>query len=893
MLIPGTPVGAYELLAPVSAAGSSTLWQAQGPGGRATVKLLRDPKNPAARRAFDREIELLSAAQGPRVIPLLDSGELTDGTPYLVLGWTEGVSFDHSGLAGCSQDVLTVLRNALRAVGDLHMAGLVHGAIQPANLIVSKDGEVFVLDFGSAAKVGDLAYPSTSAPPDWSAPERLSGEPPDPRADVFSLARVLDAGLNDELLRSALDRKGAKEARALFAKSQDPSPLVRPRHAFDLASRLEFIVSESDQRERVRVPNRIRTGLLWLSIGLFSLNKWNHSSHKSRTDGAPAQEPNGVDPGPGSLANLAPPGDPAAPGVLAHLATGELDEGNLERAENLLQAATEAQLAFPEDSALRADLARGWWRLGRPLQAAKLLYGADIQEPELRGLGGILLLEFGLCEPAYAHLAASRKELASRTPSAPLLSDLWQTELLAQAQLAGPDFPAQLERREILATRATHEVTRLLAGAIWLEARGELAYSKQLAKAIQLLQPSNAPEDRRAHAHLQAYLDPEQALALLEPLGQAGWVLAADLHLLRVRSLEPADERGSRLRRQAAEALTRASPLLGKDSLRSIRGWTQLLAASRSSEDPAVGAIADQLAAALDAHQEEVSLALRVQLVVGEYDQAARHRAALELALVRAMLGEPELAHKRLPRPDQLDEIDQTGRAQAAVLARHLSSPEATEEAIQRAVRELHELADSGDELSAPLVHWLIAVLVNPPSVPSLRALQHGIEVLSAPDSPPAVRTVQALLVVPEAPLENQPPFRPIAAEAIRQTCRTLADPETRDIELASQLGQALLARRDFASIRELAGGFPLELPAAALDVQTVLSAFALSAGAPRDASDPAFLQLKELPPDSLHPIAVRLLQTWADRVQQDHGDAAALRWQSLAATLASGLQGD
>ncbi len=381
----GTRVGAYELLKPVSVGGSSSLWIAQGPGGRATVRLLQDPEDSEAKRAFDREVQLLEAARGPHVVPLLDSGSLADGTRYLVLEWIEGCPFDLRGLAGCSVGVLTVLRNALQAVGDLHLAGFVHGAIRPANLIVTEQGEVYVLDFGSAAKAGEPERVRAEAESGWSAPEWLSGERPDPRADVFSLARVLEAALDDDLLHSAFGRHGAKEARALFAKSQDPSPLVRPRDANDLGSRLEIIISEANQRNRFRTRARFSSGLGALSLVLLAANSWKNFGKERRAGGESAQSVRAIDPGAdlASLRKLASSGDPAVRGALADLAARELDDGNLERAENLLQIATESQPDSGRDSKARAGLVRGWWRLGRPQQAAEWLNGAGPNESRL------------------------------------------------------------------------------------------------------------------------------------------------------------------------------------------------------------------------------------------------------------------------------------------------------------------------------------------------------------------------------------------------------------------------------------------------------------------------------------------------------------------------------
>ena len=86
-----------------------------------------------------------------------------------------------------SQWVIRVLRHLTQAIGRLHTEGLIHGDLHPDNLLISEQGEVCILDLGSACKIGQ---PVQHFHPLFSAPEMALKAPASPAMDCYSIAQI-------------------------------------------------------------------------------------------------------------------------------------------------------------------------------------------------------------------------------------------------------------------------------------------------------------------------------------------------------------------------------------------------------------------------------------------------------------------------------------------------------------------------------------------------------------------------------------------------------------------------------------------------------------------------------------------------------------------------------
>ena len=197
-------LGAYRLLRPLGAGGMGRVYLAERRDGafeqRVAIKVLASTLGDAesVRRA-EAERRFLAWLEHPHIARILDGGATPEGQPYVVMEYVDGQPID----AWCREQRLdvraraTLFLDVLAAVDAAHRALIVHRDIKPANVMVSRQGEVKLLDFGiaksldgsirGAATVGERG-PLT---PDYASPEQLAGKPLTTACDVYSLGLVL------------------------------------------------------------------------------------------------------------------------------------------------------------------------------------------------------------------------------------------------------------------------------------------------------------------------------------------------------------------------------------------------------------------------------------------------------------------------------------------------------------------------------------------------------------------------------------------------------------------------------------------------------------------------------------------------------------------------------
>lgn len=189
--------GRYELLRQAGEGGQGLLWQARDreTGGHVAAKLLLmdDVKR------YEREIRALRLlSPSDRIAAIHDAAD-HDGRPYLIMGWIEGDSLQEV----LRREPLPRLERVLHWTGQIceglahaHREGVFHRDVKPANIMVSPEGDVTLVDFGIARFVDSTftAFPEDRRPIGsyaYLAPERWHEHPGDQLSDLYALGCVL------------------------------------------------------------------------------------------------------------------------------------------------------------------------------------------------------------------------------------------------------------------------------------------------------------------------------------------------------------------------------------------------------------------------------------------------------------------------------------------------------------------------------------------------------------------------------------------------------------------------------------------------------------------------------------------------------------------------------
>ncbi|MYS83893.1 PQQ-binding-like beta-propeller repeat protein [Embleya scabrispora] len=293
----------YQLTTLLGRGGMGEVWAARDLtiDRRVAVKLLRTGADDGDTALFLREARTAGGVDHPGIVTVHDVGrDAADGTLYLVMEHVEG------------RDLARVLREdgpppvpiaadrvaqAAVALHAAHRAGIVHRDVKPANLMLTPEGTIKVLDFGiaryaaatreSTRLIGTLGY---------MPPERVRGTSGDARGDLYSLGWVLHELLTGDKpfgtsepvalmyahLRTAPDppsrlRSDVPAALdAVVLRMLAKKPADRPRDAAEVARLLRPFAEGTDTvvLDRGTRPQIGRRGVLVGGLGVVGAGVW-------------------------------------------------------------------------------------------------------------------------------------------------------------------------------------------------------------------------------------------------------------------------------------------------------------------------------------------------------------------------------------------------------------------------------------------------------------------------------------------------------------------------------------------------------------------------------------------------------------------------------------------
>jgi len=167
-------------------------------GREVAVKILADryAQDKPVRERFTREALAAARLSGePNIVTIFDVGE-HNGRPYIVMEYFGGGSLDdvlRAEGALSPQRVFTWLEQAGRALDAAHARGIVHRDVKPGNLLLDRESNVHVADFGIASAAGMDSLTMTGTvlgTAGYLSPEQAQGERATPASDRYALAVV-------------------------------------------------------------------------------------------------------------------------------------------------------------------------------------------------------------------------------------------------------------------------------------------------------------------------------------------------------------------------------------------------------------------------------------------------------------------------------------------------------------------------------------------------------------------------------------------------------------------------------------------------------------------------------------------------------------------------------
>src|SRR5258706_191882 len=180
------------------------------------------------RERFLREARSAGRLNHPNIVTIYDVGE-QDGVAYIAMELLEGKSLQQVMRETPRIPIATIADLVAQVADGLDLAQrfkITHRDIKPANIMVSAEGRAKVTDFGVAHVASSSMTQTGSAlgSPKYMSPEAVTGQPVDPRSDIFSLGVVLYEMLTR---RTPFERSGDNTVFAVMHRiAAEPHALV-------------------------------------------------------------------------------------------------------------------------------------------------------------------------------------------------------------------------------------------------------------------------------------------------------------------------------------------------------------------------------------------------------------------------------------------------------------------------------------------------------------------------------------------------------------------------------------------------------------------------------------------------------------------------------------------
>jgi serine/threonine protein kinase/tetratricopeptide (TPR) repeat protein len=203
----GTRIGPYRVVSILGHGGMSVVYRGERDDAQyqqtVAIKVLQHATlHPRLRSRLHSERHILATLDHPSIARLIDSGDLEDGTPYLVMEHVDGESIDSycDGRTLFIRERLELFVQVCAAVQYAHRNLIVHRDIKSSNIFLTADGAPKLLDFGIAKLLAPESLSHTLPvtrlqerilTPENAAPEQVLGRPITTATDIYALGVLL------------------------------------------------------------------------------------------------------------------------------------------------------------------------------------------------------------------------------------------------------------------------------------------------------------------------------------------------------------------------------------------------------------------------------------------------------------------------------------------------------------------------------------------------------------------------------------------------------------------------------------------------------------------------------------------------------------------------------
>jgi serine/threonine protein kinase/TolB-like protein/tetratricopeptide (TPR) repeat protein len=261
----GERIGAYAIVREVGHGGMGAVYLAERADGQfekcVAIKVLkRGTDTDEVLRRFRIERQILAKLEHQNITRLLDAGTTTDGLPYFVMEFIEGTPITHF-VQRENVDLrgrLTLFLKICSAVDLAHQNQIIHRDIKPTNVLVKRDREPKLLDFGIAKLLsvdsdeGDITVAvERRLTPMYAAPEQSAGQPATIATDVYSLGALLYQLLTNQSPPSSSNGDLSQEdvSRHLTEPQLPSHAVTDPQTKHQLQGQLDRIVARATRRD--------------------------------------------------------------------------------------------------------------------------------------------------------------------------------------------------------------------------------------------------------------------------------------------------------------------------------------------------------------------------------------------------------------------------------------------------------------------------------------------------------------------------------------------------------------------------------------------------------------------------------------------------------------------